>query len=229
MNLEAMLNLRLFKDAANAGYKLDLNRLFEIRAVLLRRNLGNLSRHFIPIINVISQLKINADYLRDADQIIKLLIEHEVAVPLTDKEQKKYKSLPIGINAVFISNKYTKETEKNTTVVIHAIEDKKSIIIFRNDENGKQIVVDVKGYLNTLNETELEEELTKVENVFGLNKKDQGNTDDMSDDKKKLLDLKIRATSLQEQDEIEKQTEQTYTKKQWNHISDFFNLLIVNE
>lgn len=111
--LELANELRMFKDAFDVGYKVDVQRLSELE---IQMNSYEIKTTFlsmlIPIFNVIQVFQKTLEYNNVRPMILNQLSEIAVLEEMTEEEKKEYLKNPTALNALKVALKSKKRLEK---------------------------------------------------------------------------------------------------------------------
>ena len=95
---------RMFKDAADNGYLIDLNRIGEINNSLSNKSSKTrLLELFIPIFNILGVLKRTFDYNQIRPMVLDTLSSLDVLKEMTPSQKEKYENKPTIFNALKIN------------------------------------------------------------------------------------------------------------------------------
>lgn len=150
--------LRLFKDCANLGYKIDINKLNN----LLKENNSIVSKNnnftlFIPIYNMISELLNASYYSNNSEEEINVLKRNRVLVLMTRDEIEKYRKSPSSINAWSISTKSNNSSNEEIKLIVHHKDKEDSIVYYTIDNDMNYRILKTSGPISNLsNEKKLE-------------------------------------------------------------------------
>ena len=101
--MEIQNGLRIFKDAADAGYKIDVTRMSQIMKELYPDNTKvTLVTLLIPVYNVMQVYKKAIQYNEVRPLLLDQLDALGVLEEMTEKEKREYAKRPTGLNAVII-------------------------------------------------------------------------------------------------------------------------------
>lgn len=148
--LEIANELRMFKDVADAGYKIDTKRLGNLNKQLNPKatKISFLSL-LIPIFNIIQVFQNTIKYNEIRPTILDQLSLFDVLEEMSDIEKQEYLKKPTGLNAVFVSMKATLNAISETSIVDEVDKDSEknkntnfvqcpSVVIQKNElENSK--------------------------------------------------------------------------------------------
>ncbi len=209
--LDISLKLKFVKDIADQGYKIDLNRLKELKEQGEQEEQSNSYENkiehlslYLPIVNILLQFKSLFEYIDARPFLIDELRVMDCIIPFTKEEEESYKLKPTWLNAVKLASK--SKIAKNKTSIYYGIltdDEGKNKILFKL-EDGEFIIIDSKGPISKLSlveqQTILEElkETIKNERVVDFNAlakrktKEQVTEINSAGDKSQEIDDKIQ-------------------------------------
>lgn len=200
--LEIKNELRIFKDVADNGYKIDINRLDEIsKQINPNATKATLYSLLLPFLNLKGVCERTIQYNNIRPFILDQLSVLDSLIPMTKEEEKKYNEKPSSINALAVS-------------VISLI-------------NGKNIINEQKDKVNEIN-TEIEESIEEIVlleelSTLLINDKNEDNILvkenplSIEEQKKQLEDLKDYVISTQINNEEEQKVHNTDMKKKYSN------------
>ena len=126
---------RMFKDAADNGYLIDLNKFSKLNKELLgsKSSKTRLLELFIPIFNILGVLKRTFDYNQIRPLVLDALSSLDVLKEMTPSQKEKYEKKPSIFNAI----------KSNFVVSINELVEKKEEdkkyrdYLIKDDENGE--------------------------------------------------------------------------------------------
>lgn len=118
--LDTSFSLRLLKDLADQGYKVEFKKYKEVSNDLKKSTKGSMN-YFVPIINILSQFQRLMDYNNYKPIIFDQLKVLGCIEPLTTEEELEYQKKPTGWNALITPLK--REIAKSDAVTITYIDD----------------------------------------------------------------------------------------------------------
>jgi len=141
--MEISSELRIFKDAADNGYKIDVNRISELaRQINPNASKVTLMSLLIPIVNIMGVLQRTMIYNNARHMILDQLSVMDSLIPMTKKEEEEYKQNPSTMNALFLNIKSQMENEP--ICISYTDGDERSTIWFKL-ENENPIIVKTDG------------------------------------------------------------------------------------
>lgn len=100
-SMEISNELRMFKDAADAGYKIDIKRLSELGEQLNPNTSKNtLLSMLVPISNIMQIYQRTIQYNNARSMILTQLGVMDVLEEMTEKEKEEYQQKPTDLNAI---------------------------------------------------------------------------------------------------------------------------------
>ena len=209
--------LRIFKDMADLGYKIDLKRMSDaIESV--DPNLAKNSRlqFLIPVYNLAMAYKQITLYNENRDMIYDQLRVMDVLIEMTDEEKEEYKKKPTGFNAMILDLKMQIKEAKTIHMTVE-IEDSK--VVFKVNKNYDIEIISVEGKAKNLTNEEQKEIVRKK---LGELKKSVDEKYKSLDDFKEEL-LKNEVIDLTKKDKKDEEINQENTNYEENLISNESN------
>ena len=124
--MELTNELRMFKDAADNGYKIDIKRLSEFSKQMnpdaAKTTLMSL---LIPIMNIIGVMQRTLQYNNVRYMILDQLSVIDTLIPMTKEDKEKYKEKPSSMKALIITVK--SQTEDELTSINYTDGDEKRV------------------------------------------------------------------------------------------------------
>jgi hypothetical protein len=162
--MEMANELRMFKDAADSGYKIDTQGLFEfLKQINPNETKVTLMSLLIPGANIVSVLQRTVQYNNSRPMLLSQLSVIDSLIPMTKEEKENYKKKPSALNALIISAKPVESLS-----ISYTDNDGKSTIWFKI-ENDNFIIVKSEGPVSNL--TNLEQRSKLEEKLTSINKK----------------------------------------------------------
>lgn len=115
--MEMANELRMFKDAADSGYRIDINRMSELsKQVNPEASNAILKSLLIPVLNIVGVFQRTQQYNNIRPFVLDQLSVIDSLIPMTDEEKEQYMQKPTAINALVITVKpqITNETVSST-------------------------------------------------------------------------------------------------------------------
>jgi len=139
--LEMANESRMFKDVADAGYKIDIRRLSELNKQI-NPNASKISfiSMLIPIFNIIQVFQKTIQYNNVRPMILDQLNVLDALEEMTEIEKQEYLKKPTGLNALLIPLKSEIRISKAASLKIET-ENEKSEIFYEMDDSFDNIVI----------------------------------------------------------------------------------------
>ena len=167
MNLT--LSLRIIKDIADSGYKIDIYKIRELQEQLNSNIVrANKILLLIPLFNIGLILKETSQYFQIQETILDQFRVMDILIEMTNEEQEKYLKKPTGFNALLVSFKSKVEEEMNKPINIEKLENNtiKDIDILEEiNQEDKENILDIserKQQLNNLKDELLNQKETNL-------------------------------------------------------------------
>lgn len=171
--MEISNELRMYKDAADAGYKVNNSKLLEMLGKG-RESKPSLSTLFLltPVINIMFVMKNTLDYNNRRDDLLTQLHVMGALDEMSDYEKSEYAKRPTGLNALLVPFKTMIKLRNANFIEIKDENGISSKIFFEFDKKSGDInVLDVSGPASRLSYDEQKESvlntyLDAVESAF---------------------------------------------------------------
>lgn len=136
--MEMKNEFRLFKDVADAGYKVDTKKLSEIQKQLNPEGAKNVMISLLcPFINIMGVFDRIVKYNSIRPFVLTQLNIMDVLDEMSEIEKEEYEKKPTGLNALLVPIKY--EARLKQANVVSDAEDSK--IYFEFDKNVNEIII----------------------------------------------------------------------------------------
>lgn len=156
--------MRMFKDVADNGYKIDINRLAEfVKQMNPDGFKTTLMSLLIPMLNIVSVFKKTIQYNNVRPMILAQLDVIDSLEKMTKDEEEQYNVNPTSLNALFITIKSEKNKNKAIKTVIFNDGEERSSISYREDKNGNRIITKTEGPVSKLS---VIEQQAKIDEIF---------------------------------------------------------------
>ena len=161
--MELANEFKIFKDAADAGYKIDTKRLSEFQKQLSpdATKITFLSM-LIPLYNVMSVFQRVIQYENARPMILDQLSVTGVLEEMSDYEKKEYSKRPTGLNALIVPLKAESKLSKATKVTINGVFGE-SVVYCEIDKTSHDInILSVSGPVSRLTVEEQKEKVIET-------------------------------------------------------------------
>lgn len=161
--MELANEFKIFKDAADAGYKINMKRLSEFQKQLSpdATKITFLSM-LIPLYNVMSVFQRVIQYENARPMILDQLSVTGVLEEMSDYEKKEYSKRPTGLNAIIVPLKAESKLSKATKVTINGVFGE-SIVYCEIDKTSHDInILSVSGPVSRLTVEEQKEKVIET-------------------------------------------------------------------
>ena len=160
--LELDNGFQMFKDVADAGYKIDIDKMSEfINKMRNNQKQESLLRIFVPIYNVLRAMQIRMQYIQQRFLILDQLNVMDCIEEMTESEKIEYAKKPTGLNALLIPLKSSVEISKAIKIELKD----EGTLWYGFDDKTKEIkILKAEGQIAKLS---LEEQKAKIDEVNG--------------------------------------------------------------
>lgn len=146
--MEISSELRIFKDVADNGYKLDVKRISELaNQVDPNASKVTLMSFLVPGVNIFGVFKRGIIYNNVRHMILDQLSVLDSLIPMTKEEEEEYKKNPSALNAIYIN---ARQQTQSASQSISYLENDEINTIWFNEENENYIVIKAEGPISKL-------------------------------------------------------------------------------
>lgn len=215
-SLEMANELRLFKDVADAGYKIDIKRISEIGKQLIPNATKiTLLSLLIPIYNILQVFKRTIQYNNIRPMVLDQLTVIDVLEEMTEMEKSEYQKRPTGLNALIIPLKMEVRLAQAESIKIEH-NNEQSEIVFEMDESLDDITI--LKVSDSVSKLSVEEQKKIVSEIYKEILKQLENDINIEEDKNEEEITSNISSQLQANEQLEKQylqndKEQTLIRK----------------
>lgn len=133
--MEISNGLKLFKDVADAGYKIDINRFSEVQKQLSpNASKNSLITLMIPVYNLLKAFETRIKYNNVRPMVLDSLHVIDALEEMTEQEKEEYKKHPTGLNALIVPIKTEIRLSKAAKI---KVDDGEIFYEFNLDKNNK--------------------------------------------------------------------------------------------
>jgi len=152
----------MFKDVADAGYKIDIDRMTEFtNKIKNSKNTNSLLRILIPFYNVFIAMQLRMQYNQQKFAMLDQLNVMDCIEEMTEAEKIEYAKKPTGLNAIMIPLKSSIQASKAIKI---EIKDEGTLWYIFDDKTKEIKIVKAEGPIAKLS---LEEQKAKIDEVNG--------------------------------------------------------------
>lgn len=153
---------QMFKDVADAGYKIDIDKMSEfMNKIRNSQKQESLLRIFVPIYNVLRAMQIRMQYIQQRFLVLDQLNVMDCIEEMTEAEKIEYSKKPTGLNAILIPLKANIEISNAIKIELKD----EGAIWYKFEEKTNEIkIVKAEGPIAKLT---LEEQKAKIDEVNG--------------------------------------------------------------
>jgi len=163
--MEMANELRLFKDAADEGYKIDVLKLSEMNKKISGK--GSLSWLLVPILNMLKVIKNTSQYNNNRSMMLTQLKVMDMLVEMNDLEKMIYQKNPTGLNAMLIELKAEMKLERSEFIEYFIDEGTGRIYYERGSDINNLTVLKATGPAETLSKDKQKEIIiNEINNVL---------------------------------------------------------------
>lgn len=153
--MEIANELRMFKDAADAGYKIDVRRLSDLSKQLNpNASKATILSMLIPIFNIMQVFQRTIQYNNVRPMVLDQLNVMDTLEEMSEMEKREYQKKPTGLNAFLIPLETEIRLSKAASIKIETDTEKSEIFYEIDDSLGKITILKVNGDASRLTEEE---------------------------------------------------------------------------
>lgn len=137
--------LKMFKDFADIGYKINVNKMKDIQSNVLPQSNSNIFLNMmIPFLNIASVIRRKSLYENNKQLIFDQYDKMGVLEEMTETEKEEYAKNPSGWNAVLLTAKESNEQEVKKTPQPKSNEKLQIVKMIIHEENGQTNTIKVR-------------------------------------------------------------------------------------
>lgn len=153
--MEMANELRMFKDVADAGYKIDVRRLSDLNKQLNpNASKATILSMLIPIFNIMQVFQRTIQYNNVRPMMLDQLNVMDVLEEMSEIEKQEYQKKPTGLNALLIPLKVEIRLSKAASIKIDTGTEKSEIFYEIDDSLENITILKVNGAASRLTEDE---------------------------------------------------------------------------
>lgn len=207
--------MTMFKDAADNGYKIDMERLEEFGEQLTpNAKKATLFSFLIPFANIIMAIQRTMQYNISRATVLEQLRVMDILLNMTDEEIAAYQKKPTCLNSIIINLKSEADVHNYVKKVSFIDGREESVISYREDEESNRIIVNVKGPAAELSIIEQYAKIDEILHGIGKSIKEKLKDDEfismINDGLSKGQDLNLNLSNLPDRSEPVKKQKTNY-------------------
>lgn len=149
--MEMANEFRIFKDVADAGYKIDVQRLSELqKQINPDATKITLLSMLVPIFNILDVFQRTIQYNNARPMLLDQLSVTGVLEEMSDYEKKEYAKKPTGLNALIVPLKSESRLSKATKITIKGVFGDSDVYFEMNDSLDDIVIINVTGPVSRL-------------------------------------------------------------------------------
>lgn len=204
--MEMSNELRMFKDVADAGYKIDIRRLSELSEQLNpnAQNVALLSM-LIPIFNIMQVLKRSAQYISARPMMLDQLSVLDALEEMSEIEKQEYQKKPTGLNAILIPLKAEIRMSKAASIKIETDTENSEIFYETDDSLDNITILKANGDASRLTVDEQKKKVIEAwKNVVSAGIEKYGDKESFVNKLRNNTNLNLSNSSVDEKEEVVK-------------------------
>ena len=156
LGIEFMTMLKIYKDLADSGYKVKLEKLSDVVDEINPKGFNKkLATFFIPILNIKKSFETAFLYSRNRDFVFNILAENDLLEEMCDFEMREYFRRPTGLNALIVPINFEIRLEKADFIIYHDGNSVSKIFYEYGGSFESIVILKVEGKAKKLTEDEL--------------------------------------------------------------------------
>lgn len=226
--MEIANELKVFKDVADAGYKIDIKRLSELEQQL-NPNAPKITflSMIIPIFNIIQVFQRTIQYNNIRPMILDQLSAINALEEMSEIEKQKYSKNPTYLNAFLIPLKSEIRLAKATTIEIDDGNEKSIIFYEIGDSFDDIIILKVNGDASRLTVDEQKKKVIDTwKKIFSAGIEKYGDEEIFMNELSNSTNLDLRHSRDDKKEEIAKPTEELSISEQKQELENLKNKLL---
>lgn len=228
--IELTNELRMFKDVADAGYKINIDRLSDLSKKLNPdASKITLLSMLIPIFNIIQVFERITKYNNIRPMLLDQLSIIDALEEMSEIEKQEYQKRPTGLNAILVPFKLEARIAKSDSVKIENDNEKSEIFYEIGDSLDDITILKVAGDASRLTEDEQKKKVIEViKNSLLAETEEYDDVENATNTIKDNDDLELNDTDNKEEQKVTPKQESSLSRQK-QALEDLKNKLIEKE
>ena len=225
--IELTNELRMFKDVADAGYKINIDRLSDLSKKLNPdASKITLLSMLIPIFNIIQVFERITKYNNIRPMLLDQLSIIDALEEMSEIEKQEYQKRPTGLNAILVPFKLEARIAKSDSVKIENDNEKSEIFYEIGDSLDDITILKVAGDASRLTEDEQKKKVIEViKNSLLAETEEYDDVENATNTIKDNDDLELKDTDNKEEQKVTPKQESSLSRQK-QALEDLKNKLI---
>ncbi|MGM9877801.1 MAG: hypothetical protein ACI33S_04040 [Bacilli bacterium] len=226
--MEMANELRMFKDVADAGYKIDIRRLSDLSKQLNpNASKATLLSILIPIFNIMQVFQRTVQYNNVRPMILDQLNVMDALEEMSEIEKQEYQKKPTGLNALLIPLKAEIRISKAASIKIDTNIEKSEIFYEMDDSLENITILKVNGDASRLTVDEQKKKVIEAwKNIVSAGLEKYGDKESFANALRNNTNLDLSHSSVDKNDEVSKPVQELSISDQKQALENLKNELL---
>lgn len=226
--MEMANELRMFKDVADAGYKIDIRRLSDLSKQLNpNASKATLLSMLIPIFNIMQVFQRTVQYNNARPMILDQLNVMDALEEMSEIEKQEYQKKPTGLNALLIPLKAEIRISKAASIKIDTNTEKSEIFYEMDDSLENITILKVNGDASRLTVDEQKKKVIEAwKNIVSAGMEKYGDKESFANALRNNTNLDLSHSSVDKNEEVSKPVQELSIRDQKQALENLKNELI---
>lgn len=226
--MEMANELRMFKDVADAGYKIDIRRLSDLSKQLNpNASKATLLSMLIPIFNIMQVFQRTVQYNNARPMILDQLNVMDALEEMSEIENQEYQKKPTGLNALLIPLKDEIRISKAASIKIETDTEKSEIFYEMDDSLENITILKVNGDASRLTVDEQKKKVIEAwKNIVSAGMEKYGDKESFANALRNNTNLDLSHSSDDKKEEVAKPVQELSISDQKQALENLKNELL---
>ena len=226
--MEMANELRMFKDVADAGYKIDIRRLSDLSKQLNpNASKATLLSMLIPIFNIMQVFQRTVQYNNVRPMILDQLNVMDALEEMSEIEKQEYQKKPTGLNALLIPLKAEIRISKAASIKIETDTEKSEIFYEMDDSLENITILKVNGDASRLTVDEQKKKVIEAwKNIVSAGMEKYGDKESFANALRNNTNLDLSYSSDYKKEEVAKPVQELSISDQKQALENLKNELL---
>ncbi len=226
--MEMANELRMFKDVADAGYKIDIRRLSDLSKQLNpNASKATLLSMLIPIFNIMQVFQRTVQYNNARPMILDQLNVMDALEEMSEIEKQEYQKKPTGLNALLIPLKDEIRISKAASIKIETDTEKSEIFYEMDDSLENITILKVNGDASRLTVDEQKKKVIEAwKNIVSAGMEKYGDKESFANALRNNTNLDLSHSSDDKKEEVAKPVQELSISDQKQALENLKNELL---
>ena len=226
--MEMANELRMFKDVADAGYKIDIRRLSDLSKQLNpNASKATLLSMLIPIFNIMQVFQRTVQYNNVRPMILDQLNVMDALEEMSEIEKQEYQKKPTGLNALLIPLKAEIRISKAASIKIETDTEKSEIFYEMDDSLENITILKVNGDASRLTVDEQKKKVIEAwKNIVSAGMEKYGDKESFANALRNNTNLDLSHSSVEKNEEVSKPVQELSISDQKQALENLKNELL---